>query len=377
MSHPSLTPSVPIDTGTLLERARRVAALVLAPAANATDQSETVPRENLRALADAGLLGIATPARYGGHGVPARIAREYLEIIAGACGVTAFVQIQHATAACPLIARGDNEALKERVLPRFASGERFCTVGFSHVRRPGPPMVRVEPDGDHVRLHGTVPWLTGHGIADDAVIAGTLPDGRLMYVLTSLQAGESIVPSPPLRLCAMSASATVSLTLRDLRVGPDQVIATVTREHQAVRDVAGMLTPSALSLGVAGAAAALLAELAERRGSTHLAGAARGFEDEREAARAEVDAWADRPEAEGYGEHVVRVRAWCIDLGVRAAHAAVIASGGSANLLDHTAQRLFREAMLYSLTAQTRDLQTATVQRLLARGGRATGPVGP
>ncbi|WP_437630448.1 acyl-CoA dehydrogenase family protein [Sorangium sp. So ce854] len=373
MSISSPTLPVAAEPGALLERARRLAALVLAPAANATDQAEAVPREHLRALADAGLLGIATPARHGGQGAPARVAREVLEILAGACGVTAFVQMQHATAACALIARGDNEALKERVLPGLAAGERFCTVGFSHVRRPGPPMVRVEPDGDKVRLDGTVPWLTGHGLADDAVLAGTLPDGRLMYVLTPLQAGDAIAASPPLRLSAMNASATVALTLRDLRVGPEQVIATVTREQQAARDVAGLLTPSALSLGVAGAAAALLAELAERRGSALLAGAARAFEGEREAARAQVDAWADRPEAEGYAEHAVRARALCIDLGVRAAHAAVAATGGSANLLDHAAQRLFREAMLYSLTSQTRDLQAATVQRLLDRGGGTTG----
>ncbi|WP_437321601.1 acyl-CoA dehydrogenase family protein [Sorangium sp. So ce385] len=371
MSPASNTPPVGAGAIALIERTRALAALVLAPAANATDQADSVPREHLRALAEAGLLGIATPARYGGLGAPARVAREVLEILAGACGVTAFVQMQHATAACPLIARGDNEALKERALPRLASGERFCTVGFSHVRRPGPPMVRIEPDGDHVRLDGTVPWLTGHGIADDAVIAGTLPDGRLMYVLTPLSAGDSIEASAPLRLSAMNASATVSLTLRALRVGPEQVIATATREQQAARDVAGLLTPAALSLGAAGAAVALLASLAERRGDAQLAGAARALEDEREAARAEVNAWADQPEAEGYAEHAVRARASCVDLGVRAAHAAVAATGGSANRLDNAAQRLFREAMLYSLTAQTRDLQAATVQRLLGRGGGA------
>lgn len=369
MSPGSPTPPATAGSAALIERARRLATLVLAPSANATDQAAAVPREHIRALADAGLLGTATPACYGGHGAPPRVAREVLEILAGACGVTAFVHMQHA-AACPLIARGDNEALKARALPRFAAGERFCTVGFSHVRRQGPPMVNVEPDGDRFRFDGTVPWLTGHGIADDAVIAGALPDGRLMYVLTPLEAGNSIEASPPLRLSAMNASATVSLTLRDLRVGPEQVITTLTREQQAACDAAGLLTPSALSLGAAGAAAALLADLAERRGSARLADAARAFEEERESARAEVDAWADRPEAEGQAEHAVRVRAWCIDLGVRAAHAAVAATGGSANLLDHAAQRLFREAMLYSLTAQTRDLQTATVQRLLERATR-------
>lgn len=67
-------------------------------------------------------------------------------------------------------------------------------------------------------------------------------------------------------------------------------------------------------------------------------------------------------------EDASRARAWCVDLGVRAAHAAVIVSSGAANLLDHPAQRLFREAMVYTLTAQTGDLQTATLERLLRRG---------
>ncbi|AUX39081.1 isovaleryl-CoA dehydrogenase [Sorangium cellulosum] len=369
-------PPAAADFGALLERARRIAADVLAPAANATDQAEVIPRENLLALKGAGLLGLATPTRYGGHGAPGRVAREYTEILAGACGVTAFVQMQHTTGACPLIARGENEALKERVLPRLASGERFCTVGFSHVRRPGPPMVRAELDGDQVLLDGTVPWLTGHGLADDAVLAGTLPDGRVIFVLSSLREVEAIQPSPPLRLCAMNASATVSLRLRGLRVGREQVIATLTREQQTARDAAGMLAPAALSLGVAGAAAALLAQAADRRGSAALASAARGFAGEIDDARAEVNAWADQPEAAEYGEHAVRARAWCIELGVRTAHAAVAASGGSANLLEHTAQRLFREAMLYSLTAQTRDLQAATVQRLVGRGEEGRGQSG-
>jgi hypothetical protein len=52
---------------------------------------------------------------------------------------------------------------------------------------------------------------------------------------------------------------------------------------------------------------------------------------------------------------------------VRAAHAAVVVGSGGANLLDSSAQRLFREAMLYTLTAQTWPLQQASLRRLLAR----------
>ena len=53
---------------------------------------------------------------------------------------------------------------------------------------------------------------------------------------------------------------------------------------------------------------------------------------------------------------------------MRTAHAAVTAGGGAANELDHPAQRLFREAMVYTLVAQTRDLRVATLD-LLTRPG--------
>ena len=70
-----------------------------------------------------------------------------------------------------------------------------------------------------------------------------------------------------------------------------------------------------------------------------------------------------------FDEEALDVRAWCIDLGVRAAHAAVIASGGRANLLADPAQRLLREAMLYTLTAQTPGLRAASLRRLAGRSG--------
>src|SRR5204862_7292956 len=108
-----------------------------------------------------------------------------------------------------------------------------------------------------------------------------------------------------------------------------------------------------LSLGVATGALPLLRARAGRPGGEAVASAADALEQETTAARAEVNAWAERPQAEGFREGVLRTRAWCIDLGVRAAHMAVVTSGGAANSLDHPAQRLFREAMLYSVTALT------------------------
>jgi alkylation response protein AidB-like acyl-CoA dehydrogenase len=347
----------------LLDCARRIASDVFAPRANQTDQAASPPVENIRLLADAGLLGLMAPVRFGGHGVSGAVLREYTTILAAACGVTTFLQGQHQSA-CLLIAGGENEALKERLLPEMAAGKRLGAVAFSHLRRSGPPVMRAERDGDSWMFNGIAPWVTGWGVMQEVVLAGTLPDERLLYVVVPLEKSDTMQPSPPMRLCAMNASATVSLACHNLRVGPERYLKTITREQMARNDLGAILGVTPQPIGVATAAIRLLRSLAQQHHSSNLSGTAEALERELTSVREAVHAWIDRTTAEGYKENALRIRAWCIELGVRAAHAAVAAAGGSANNREHTAQRLFREAMFYTVIAQTRDVQAATLERL-------------
>jgi alkylation response protein AidB-like acyl-CoA dehydrogenase len=347
----------------LLACARAIADELLAPTAEQTDQAELLPAGHLRQLAEAGLLGIAIPAAYGGRGASRQVLREYQETLAAACGVTTFVQMQHVSAGA-LVAGGENEALKRDLLPRLAAGERLCSLAFSHLRRPGPPMVRAAWDGEAWRFDGVAPWMTGWGRMDEVVLAGTLDDGRFLYVAAPLEEGPALAASPPMRLCAMTASGTVSLTLRQFRVGPERYLKTVTPEQMRADDLTAALGPTALSLGVARASAGHVRSLAEARASAPLAAVATALAAEIAALRSEVDAWADRVADVDYPANALRLRADAVELGTRAAHAAVVAGGGSANRLDHPAQRRYREALAYTLLAQTRDVQAATLARL-------------
>lgn len=351
----------------LLSRARDIAEGVLAPQAEQTDQASGPPLENVHALAEAGLLGLSVPAEYGGHGAPGRVVREFMEILASGCGVTAFLLFQH-LGACRQIARSENRSLRERLLPDLARGERFCTLAFSHLRRPGPPMLRVESDEEGWRFNGEAPWATGWGMATDLLLAGTRPDGDSLWVVVPAVESEALQASPPLKLCAVNASATVSLTCRHLLAPRESYVKTITPGQLAADTYAGLLSHSMLSIGVAAAAVRVLRERAERSGRGFISGAADALGAEAEAARLAVHEWAERPEDPRYRSLTLRIRSWCIDLGVRAAHAAVVASAGGANSLDHPAQRLYREAMLYSVTALTGELQECTLGRIAVRG---------
>jgi alkylation response protein AidB-like acyl-CoA dehydrogenase len=272
-----------------------------------------------------------------------------------------------------LIATGENEPLKEELLPRFARGEILCGVAFSHLRRPGAPILRVSQEGDEYLFQGTAPWFTGWGVMDQVILAGTLSDGRFLYVAAPLTMGETLEASAPMRLCAMNASGTVVLHCRGFRVPADRKIKIITREQMTANDLGAILGVTPQPFGVTRASIRLLRSLVTTRSLPVVTRTADALEKELAAVRREVSAWIDRSQEEEYKSAALRVRAWAIELGVRAAHAAVAAAGGSANNRDQTAQRLFREAMFYTLTAQTKDVQTATLEWLAERSLLAAG----
>ena len=59
-----------------------------------------------------------------------------------------------------------------------------------------------------------------------------------------------------------------------------------------------------------------------------------------------------------------KLRAWAIELATRCAHAGVTVSSGAANLSTHSAQRIYREALVFTVSGQTPELMKATLKRI-------------
>lgn len=350
--------------GAILETARAVATHAIAPQANAVDESDRVPHENLRVLAETGLLGLAVPGSHDGAAFSPRALRRFHGILAEACGTTAFVAMQHATA-CSLVARTPSEALRNRLLPRMARGELLGSPAFSHLRRPGPPAVRVEEEGGAFVFDGVAPWVTGWGAIGVVALGGTLPDGRSLYVALIIDETTGVKAWPPMRLAAMSASSTVSITLSRARVPRDRLLVLQTPEEARAADAAGTLNQAPCSLGAAAAAGKILTARADE--DPTVGPIARAFHAEIDTCWRDVETWADRPDDPTFHESALAVRAHAIDLGVRAAFAAIVATGGSSLKRDRDAQRLYREAALYAVAPQTAALRRATLARLVHR----------
>jgi len=86
------------------------------------------PWENMRALAELGVLGMSVPEQYGGLGLPVFDTALVLEEIAKVCYVTAMAVLGEVGVQTRIIAAYAPEPIKERILPAVVSGECLLAI---------------------------------------------------------------------------------------------------------------------------------------------------------------------------------------------------------------------------------------------------------
>jgi alkylation response protein AidB-like acyl-CoA dehydrogenase len=314
----------------VVARAQELADEVLFPAALATDAADTVPLENLDALAGAGLYGRDLDVDF-----PTICAVQ--EALASGCLATAFLWAQHLGLAHAIGSSAD-AALRERWLARLATGEVRAGLALGGLL-PQPTLHARPGDGGWL-LDGVSPFVSGWGRIDVVHTAARLGDEVVWLIVDARESSRLEVER--LRLAVLDATATVRLSCDGLVVPHDRV----TGRHPA-----GGPTPpevvrlhAALALGVASRCCRLL-------GPTRL-------DDELAACRAGLDRLDP--------ETIFGLRAAAGELALRAAAALSVAEGSRSLLAADHAQRLAREALFTLVYALRPDSRDALLARLRA-----------
>lgn len=146
----------------LLDRARSVAAAELAPRAAEVDERGAFPVENLRALHDAGLMGVFLPRGVGGPDVSVRCFAEIAAELGGACASTALIWAMHGQQLASLADHGavSHLAWLERVAEhgRLIGSVTTDRKGGAELGVTGQALV---DEGDRLRLRRDAPVVTG------------------------------------------------------------------------------------------------------------------------------------------------------------------------------------------------------------------------
>jgi alkylation response protein AidB-like acyl-CoA dehydrogenase len=148
----------------LTEQQRRIVAAVRDLAqgefkANAQKYMDgTFPWENMKKLADIGVLGMSVPEEYGGLGLPVFDTALVLEEIARTCYVTAMAALGEAGVQTRVIATYAPNVIRERILPKVVSGDCILAVCMTEPHA-GTDVANYRTNavitGDRIILNGT------------------------------------------------------------------------------------------------------------------------------------------------------------------------------------------------------------------------------
>ncbi|MBM7815846.1 alkylation response protein AidB-like acyl-CoA dehydrogenase [Brevibacterium paucivorans] len=170
------------DEKMLIEAVEELSNEVLEPQAAKTDETEEIPHDVIKALANMGVMGLNLPEEYGGPGISSVAMTHMVAAVAGGCGSTASIVTAHYLATDSVLIGGTDEQ-KNAYLPRAASGE---VIGAFGLTEPGAGSNPAEMSTKAVRtdngwhLKGTKHFITNAGFADFVVV----------YAITDPEAGH-------------------------------------------------------------------------------------------------------------------------------------------------------------------------------------------
>ncbi len=348
----------------------------VAVVANQIDCSSQQLFTALQGLGELGLLGLRLPKAWGGEEVGGQAFHDFQELVARYSGALAFLQTQHQSAVGMIVA-SSNTNLQQTYLPQVQSNKCLLGVGFSQLRRRGKPTITALPVPGGYELNGVVPWVTGYGMFSEFIVAATLPDGCAVFGIVPFQetyqssTDAKITFSAPAQLAAMTSTNTVNATLSNYFLSEQQVVDLKPAGWIYENDKKNVLRASFLTTGCAMAGLDVIEAISQQKSLPCIADALASLQQELHQCRTAIREMQQHPQGEL--SEKLRLRSWAIELANRIAHAAVTVSGGAANYSHNNAQRIYREALVFTVTGQTTAVMAATLERLVRRGGGEEG----
>ena len=339
----------------------------VAPQAATIDTQTQALKVALQDLGKLNLLALRVPKVYCGKEFSLLNFYRCQEIMARYSGALTFLQNQHQSAAS-LLTKSNNQTLKKEYLPYMGRGEKLVGVGFSHLRRKGEPAVQAVSVEGGYQISGEVPWVTGYDFFTHFVVGSKLPDGQELYAIIPLATQKQSVQgkiscSEPIQLAVMKSTNTVKVKVENWFIPHSCVLFVEPVDYIYASSRKKVLHHSFFALGCAQAGLDILQRNYEKKLLPPLQTAQIALQ--QELTNCQKTIYQAVTDTEINFQSKLSLRAWAINLAGRCSQAAIISSSGAANSKFHPAQRVYQEALMFTVAGQTKEVMTATMDLLL------------
>ena len=155
------------------------------PLAAQVDEEEMFPAENVKKMAELGMLGIYFPKKYGGAGADVLSYAMCVEELSKVCGTTGVIVSAHTSLCCAPIYENGTEEQKMKYLPKLCKGEWLGAFGLTEpgagTDAQGQQTTAVQDENGNWVLNGSKIFITNAGFANVFIIiavTGTVVDKK-------------------------------------------------------------------------------------------------------------------------------------------------------------------------------------------------------
>jgi len=386
------------------EMVRQFARDEVAPVAKRHDADATFPWENIRKMADLGLLGVPWPEELGGAGldlISFMIVIQELAKVDASHGLTISA---HTTLGTSPIVKFGTEQQKQRYVPLLASGRVMGGFGLTEPDAgsdaAGTKTTAVRR-GDCYVLNGVKRFITHGGVGEIFVVTAVTEPGKgtkgiSSFILTKptsdLEATRLAGVGHDASLPAMSgfragkkedklgwrASDTCELIMEDVEVPAENLLGA---EGQGFANFMrtldnGRVGIAALSLGIAeGAFDQALTYTAGRKQFGQAIAQFQGVQFQLSDMATEIEAgkhlmfhaaWLAQ-HGRPFTKEAAMAKLFCSELAMRATIAAVQLHGGYGYTKDYPVERFMRDAKICEIGEGTSEIQRIVIARQLLK----------
>ncbi|MGQ9598829.1 MAG: acyl-CoA dehydrogenase [Anaerolineae bacterium] len=362
------------------EMVREFAQKEIAPRAAEVDRTEEFPADNIRKMAELGLMGLPYPEEYGGGGGDYLSYAIAVEEIARACGSTALIYAAHVSLGCGPIYYFGTEAQKRKWLPRLCSGQGLAAFGLTEPEAgsdAGATRTTAVRDGDGYILSGSKMWITSGAIADVVICtAKTDPTAGTRGISCFLveKGTPGFIPGKNEPKMGLKGSVTSALLFENCRVPAENLLG---REGEGFKQMlitldAGRISIGAMAVGLAQAALDEAKRYAQQRVQfgqpiaefQAIQWMLADMATEIEAARLMVyRAAAMKDAGVRFTKEAAMAKLFASEVAERAAFKAIQIHGGYGYSREYPVERIYRDQRLCSIGEGTSEIQRLVIAR--------------
>ena len=348
------------------------------------DESQYFPVDLFREMGKLGFMGVLVPEEYGGTGLGYQEYVTIIDEISKVCGSIGLSVAAHNSLCTNHILSFGSEEIKQKYLPKLASGEWIGAWGLTEPNTgsdAGRMQCVAKKDGDHYIINGSKNFIT-HGKSGHAMVVmtrtGELLDSHGMTAFVVERGTPGFSAGKKENKLGMRASETTEVIFDNCRVHKSQMLGKEGDGFvQALKILdGGRISIAALGLGIAhGAFDAALAYSKEREqfGKPISSFQAISFKlaemaTKIEAAELLIRHAADLKNArKKLTKEAAMAKMYASEISVEVATDAVQIFGGYGYIKDFPVEKFYRDSKLCTIGEGTTEIQKLVIARQLLK----------